>query len=48
VNLIRLGADIDNIALASAAQIIKTNAILTENVELRLQSNSNDIFKGII
>lgn len=43
-----VGADIDNISLESAAQIIETNAILKENVELRLQSNSNDVFRGII
>jgi 23S rRNA (adenine1618-N6)-methyltransferase len=43
-----VGADIDNISLNSAAHIIETNAILKGNVELRLQSNSNDIFRGII
>jgi 23S rRNA A1618 N6-methylase RlmF len=29
-----VGADIDNVALASAAQIVEKNAILKENVEI--------------
>jgi 23S rRNA (adenine1618-N6)-methyltransferase len=43
-----VGSDIEPVALKSAAKIIETNASLKGNVELRLQKNSKDIFRGII
>ena len=42
------GADIDPVALESAEKIIELNPFLKENIELRLQHQSNDIFFGII
>ena len=43
-----IGADIDPVALASAHKIIESNPILKGHIELRLQANPKDIFKGII
>jgi len=42
------GSDVEPVALTSASEIIEKNAYLKEKVELRLQSNSKDIFQGII
>ena len=43
-----VGSDVEPVAIKSASQIIETNATLKGNVELRLQPNSKDIFRGII
>lgn len=43
-----VGADIEPIAIESATKIIDENTFLKGNVELRLQANASDIFKGII
>ena len=43
-----IGSDIDGIALKSAKNIVNKNPELTSKVELRLQQNANDIFKGVI
>ena len=43
-----IGADIDPVAIESARNIVELNPILKGKIELRLQNNSNDIFKGII
>ncbi len=43
-----VGSDIEPVAIQSAAKIMETNAPLKESVELRLQKNSKDIFRGII
>ena len=43
-----VGSDIDTIAVQSAKNIIEKNSSLIDKIELRLQSNSNTIFKGII
>lgn len=43
-----VGADCDTIALNNAQQIINANMGLADNITLRLQSNSTNIFKGII
>jgi 23S rRNA (adenine1618-N6)-methyltransferase len=43
-----IGADIDPVALESAQKIIQSNSILHGAIELRLQSQPKDIFKGII
>ena len=43
-----VGTDIDPKAIASANNIIATNASLSGGVECRLQSSPNDIFKNII
>ena len=43
-----VGSDIDPIAIKSATEIIKMNASLTGNVELRLQPDAKAIFGGII
>lgn len=43
-----VGTDIDAVAIESAKKIIEMNPILKDKVELRLQNNPNDIFKGII
>ena len=43
-----VGSDIELAAIQSAAKIIETNATLKGKVELRLQKNSKDIFRGII
>ncbi len=43
-----VGSDIERVAIQSAATIIETNASLKGKVELRLQKNSKDIFRGII
>jgi len=43
-----VGSDIELAAIQSAAKIIETNATLKGKVELRLQKNSKDTFRGII
>jgi len=43
-----IGADIDPVAIESARNIVELNPVLKGKIELRLQCNSNDIFKGII
>lgn len=43
-----IGADIDPIAIKSANRIIQANPALKEKIELREQSNSKNIFQGII
>lgn len=43
-----VGADIEPIAIESATKIVGENAFLKGKVELRLQVNASDIFKGII
>ena len=43
-----VGADCDTIALKNAQQMIDTNAGLADDITLRLQTNSANIFKGII
>jgi len=43
-----VGSDIEQVAIQSAAIIIEMNAGLKGKVELRLQKNSKDIFRGII
>jgi len=40
--------DIDKIALENAQKIIDSNKILSNNIELRLQTNTNSVFKNII
>lgn len=43
-----LGSDIDTRAISSAQKIVDENPKLKDKVELRLQTNSDHIFKGII
>ncbi|MBK7094414.1 MAG: 23S rRNA (adenine(1618)-N(6))-methyltransferase RlmF [Saprospiraceae bacterium] len=43
-----VGSEIDQAALKSASEIIEKNSHLKGNVELRLQSDPNDIFHGIV
>jgi 23S rRNA (adenine1618-N6)-methyltransferase len=43
-----VGSDIEPLALQSAAKIIKTNTGLKGKVELRLQANAKDIFRGVV
>ena len=43
-----IGSDTDPIAIKSANTIINANPILKGKIELRLQDNNRDIFKGII
>jgi 23S rRNA (adenine1618-N6)-methyltransferase len=43
-----IGADIDPTALESAQKITESNSILQGAIELRLQTQPKDIFKGII
>lgn len=43
-----VGSDVEKPALQSAAKIIELNPSLKGNVELRLQTNAKDIFRGII
>jgi 23S rRNA (adenine1618-N6)-methyltransferase len=41
-----IGSDIDLVAFDSATKIIESNSILQGKIELRLQTNPNDIFYG--
>jgi len=43
-----VGSDIEPLAIQSATNIIETNASLRGKVELRLQKNAKDIFRGMI
>ncbi len=43
-----VGSDIDPKSIASAQQIIDSNDVLTNKVDLRLQKNPEHIFKGVI
>ncbi len=43
-----IGSDIDNTSLKSAQKIIDSNTCLQNKIELRLQNNKKQIFKGII
>ena len=43
-----IGADTDPVSIESAGKIVEMNPILKGMIELRLQTNSKDIFKGII
>lgn len=42
------GSDVDPQAIASAERIVATNPQLKSKIELRLQANKDNIFKGII
>ncbi|MCE2569895.1 23S rRNA (adenine(1618)-N(6))-methyltransferase RlmF [Motilimonas eburnea] len=43
-----LASDIDPVSVNTANAIVKSNAVLTGKVEVKLQSNPNQYFKGII
>jgi len=43
-----VGSDIEPVAIQSASKIIEANTSLKGKIELRLQPNSKDIFRGII
>ena len=43
-----VASDIDPISINSAKKIISENSNLKENIEIRLQNNSDNIFNGII
>lgn len=43
-----VGSDIDFVSIENALKIIKANKNLKGNIELRLQKNKNNIFRGII
>lgn len=43
-----VGSDVDPVVIKSASEIIETNVYLKGNVELRLQPDSRNIFRGII
>ncbi|HSH65564.1 MAG TPA: 23S rRNA (adenine(1618)-N(6))-methyltransferase RlmF, partial [Bacteroidia bacterium] len=43
-----LGSDTDPVAIQSASKIVESNAVLKGKIDLRLQLNPNDIFKGIL
>jgi 23S rRNA (adenine1618-N6)-methyltransferase len=43
-----IGSDTDKVSIESAKKIIEMNPALKEKIELRLQHNPSDIFKGII
>ncbi len=43
-----IGSDINPTSIASAQQIVNSNASLTGKIECRLQKNSKDIFQGIL
>ncbi len=43
-----VGTDVDPVAISAASEIVEINAGLTGNVEMRLQSNPKDVFRGII
>ncbi len=43
-----IGTDIDPIAIKSAQNIIKSNSVLADKIECRLQSSSKHIFYGIL
>lgn len=43
-----VGTDIDPIAIKSAQNIIKSNSVLSDKIECRMQASSKHIFEGIL
>jgi len=43
-----VGSDVDRVSIESANKILAHNPVLKETIELRLQSNPKDTFKGIV
>lgn len=43
-----IGSDVDPVAIESANRLVKANAVLKGNVDVRLQPNAQHIFEGII
>jgi 23S rRNA (adenine1618-N6)-methyltransferase len=43
-----IGSDVDPVAIESANRLVKANAVLKGNVEVRLQANAKHVFEGII
>jgi len=43
-----VGSDVDDVAIKNAQKIINSNELLGRKIGLRLQSNTNNFFKGII
>ncbi len=43
-----VGTDIDPVSIKSANAILNENPIFRDNIEIRLQTNPQDIFKGVI
>jgi 23S rRNA (adenine1618-N6)-methyltransferase len=43
-----IGSDIDPVSIKSAEKIVDSNPLLAGKVELRIQPNPNDIFKGVL
>jgi len=43
-----IGTEIDGVAIQSARNIIRNNAALKHNVDLRIQTNPSHIFKGVL
>ena len=43
-----IASDIDELSIASASKIIEHNPLLKDSIELRLQNNPKDIFRGVI
>jgi 23S rRNA (adenine1618-N6)-methyltransferase len=43
-----VGSDIDPVSIASARKIVANNAVLEDKIELRIQDNKKQIFKGIV
>jgi len=43
-----IASDIDELSIASASKITEFNPLLIDSIELRLQNNPKDIFRGVI
>jgi 23S rRNA (adenine1618-N6)-methyltransferase len=43
-----IGSDVDPVAIETANRLVKANAVLKGNVDVRLQTNAAHIFEGII
>nr|WP_041627443.1 23S rRNA (adenine(1618)-N(6))-methyltransferase RlmF [Owenweeksia hongkongensis] len=43
-----VGSDIDPVAIKSARKIVEANPLISEEIELRLQSNPRFIFEGVL
>jgi 23S rRNA (adenine1618-N6)-methyltransferase len=43
-----IASDIDSVSIENAQKIVAENASLTDHIEVRHQTNSNQIFKGIL
>jgi len=43
-----IASNIDKLSIASAGKIIELNPLLKDSIELRLQNNPKDIFRGVI